>query len=242
MHRQSPRPCRKHKDDLNAAPDRSRIPSSARPTHVAAPAGLRGTTVAAPSRFVPHTLGAPAYHIQTTSTPRKPGPALCGSIPRTRRAGPTHLQGRPKRRQCHLSAGTAERKFAHRASQSHAQTRTGTEHTPSTPNHSVPHAQRRQETARTRRPARRQASCPPDLAGSGRCYQYTIPADARPTTDAPARRPPTTGRPCASPSPSLRSTSASAWAALSTRTTKRRLPHRPSPIVRHQHPHLQASD
>ena len=48
-----------------------------------------------PSRLVPHTLGASAYHSQTTLAPRKSGPALCGSIPRTRRAGPTCLQGRP---------------------------------------------------------------------------------------------------------------------------------------------------
>lgn len=40
---------------------------------------------------------------------------------------------------------------------------------------------------------------------------------------------PTIRRPCASPSPSLRSTSASAWAAESTQTTKQRLPHWPSP-------------
>ena len=71
---------------------------------------------------------------------------------------------RLRHRQCHFSAGTTEGKFAHRASQNHAQAQSSAKSTPTPQNRSAP---------------------------------------------------PTTERPCASPSPSLRSTSASAWAALS---------------------------
>ena len=71
---------------------------------------------------------------------------------------------RLRHRQCHFSAGATEGKFAHRASQNHAQAQSSAKSTPTPRNRSAP---------------------------------------------------PTTGRPCASPSPSLRSTSASAWAALS---------------------------
>ena len=59
--------------------------------------------------------------------------------------------------------------------------------------------------------------------------QPTTARPSRPARDRPSTCT-TTGRPCASPSPSLRSTSASAWAALSTQPTKQRLPHRPSPF------------
>ena len=105
----------------------------------------------------------------------------------------------PLRCQYHFSATAAERNF--------------------------PHAQRRQKTARTRHPAHSQFIRPPNLVGVGQPGPQCRHAPDQPSPRTPAkrltarsshaRRLPTTGRPCASPSPSLRSTSALAGAALS---------------------------
>ena len=67
------------------------------------------------------------------------------------------------------------------------------------------------------------------LHGSFLARSAPQPTTARPSRPARGRLSTctTTGRPCASPS--LRSTSASAWAALSTQPDKQRLPVRPSP-------------
>ncbi len=123
--------------------------------------------------FERHRLGRLHGSFLTRSAPQPttarqpwfPGnPALCGSF--LARAGPTRLQGRPKRLQCHLLAAAAERKFAHRASQSHAQTRSGTE-TPPHPKSQCP-------------------ACPAP-PGDGQNAALSLQANqssARPTTDA----------------------------------------------------------
>ena len=147
---------------LRAAPDRSRTPASARPTHAATPADLRGTPAGAPSRLVPHTLGAPGYHSQTTLAPRKT------------RTGPLRLDSSHAPDRSYLSSRTTRtpavpRTGRHRRTQNRTQSlsepRTDPiryRTPPRTPNHRLPHTQRRQETARTRRPAYRQTSRPPD--------------------------------------------------------------------------------
>ena len=191
------------------------------------PAGLRGTPAGAPSRLVPHTLGAPAYHSQTTLAPRKPGPALCGSF--LARAGPVLPVFKDDQNASNVIFQPPP------SAKSHTEPRRAT-HTPDQVLNTPPHP----KSQRLARPA------PP---GDGQNAALSLQANqssARPTTDAYAggaphgsflaRSAPAFHRAAlrftlalASPSPSLRSTSASAWAALSTQTTKQRLPHQPSP-------------